>query len=376
MKFHLFAHLSHTLTTSKCILYAPGWATVSWSTAKISSLTDCFAIYNIRFSSNLPLSISEELFCHVFSLFSVESLSLKPFINHFPLLSWNALSYLKYARLVCVCARVYALGGELSSKCTPREILRETHTDAGIAYFKYSRSLSSKEKEKSEVTPKKSHKDGNQTDFACLKVLTLIWPSQTSSILLTKNEKYMFPWFDFSQKTFILLIGSFCVWGSIRKVNTGMRSWRRFCPTKWQESNVLAYREGQPLIHFPASCWKTDCIRFVFSAKHPPLVASQPKLAKSVGVLGGHFGQHPATNAVLRSSPNKSVQGGNKPDSGSVRINNTDLRWRPMLEGGHKHIFSRVYIAAEVYVWSGLMAPYWDSLFELYLQQLKTLSEQ
>lgn len=125
-----------------------------------------------------------------------------------------------------------------------------------------------------------------------------------------------------AKKTFILLIGSFCVWGSIRKVNTGMRSWRRFCPTKWQESNVLAYRGGQPLIHFPASCWKTDCIRFVFSAKHPPLVAFQPKLAKSVGVLGGHFGQHPATNAVLRSSPNKSVQGGNKPDSGSVRINN------------------------------------------------------
>lgn len=47
-----------------------------------------------------------------------------------------------------------------------------------------------------------------------------------------------------------------------------------------------------------------------------------------------------------------------------------------MLEGGHKHIFSRVYIAAEVYVWSGLMAPYWDSLLELYLQQLKTFSEQ
>lgn len=112
---------------------------------------------------------------------------------------------------MCVC--VYALGGELSSKCTPREILRETHTDAGIAYFKYSRSLSSKEKEKSEVTPKKSHKDGNQTDFACLKVLTLIWPSQTSSILLTKNEKYTFPWFDFSQKNihfaywFLLCLG-------------------------------------------------------------------------------------------------------------------------------------------------------------------------
>lgn len=114
---------------------------------------------------------------------------------------------------MCVCVCIYALGGELSSKCTPREILRETHTDAGIAYFKYSRSLSSKEKEKSEVTPKKSHKDGNQTDFACLKVLTLIWPSQTSSILLTKNEKYMFPWFDFSQKNihfaywFLLCLG-------------------------------------------------------------------------------------------------------------------------------------------------------------------------
>lgn len=75
---------------------------------------------------------------------------------------------------MCVRAHVYALGGELSSKCTPREILRETHTDAGIAYFKYSRSLSSKEKEKSEVTPKKCQKDGNQTDFAYLKVLTLI----------------------------------------------------------------------------------------------------------------------------------------------------------------------------------------------------------
>lgn len=120
VKFHLFAHLSHTLTTSKCILYAPGWATVCWSTAKISSLTDCFAIYNIRFSSNLPLSISEELFCHVFSLFSVESLSLKPFINHFPLLSWNALSYLKYARLLCVCARTFM---HWEANCLPNALL-------------------------------------------------------------------------------------------------------------------------------------------------------------------------------------------------------------------------------------------------------------
>lgn len=101
--------ISAVTTTSRNILQALGWACVFWSSAIISSLTDRSAIYNIRFSRTLPLSVSEELFCRVFPLSSVESLPLKPFfINHFPLLSWNALSYLKNARLVC--ARVCLLG--------------------------------------------------------------------------------------------------------------------------------------------------------------------------------------------------------------------------------------------------------------------------
>lgn len=63
-----------------------------------------------------------------------------------------------------MCVYVYALGGELSSKCTPREILRETHTDAGIAHFKYNRSLSNKEK-MSETAQKCLVKNGKQTNL-------------------------------------------------------------------------------------------------------------------------------------------------------------------------------------------------------------------
>lgn len=73
-----------------------------------------------------------------------------------------------------MCARICTWRRTVFQMHSSGNIKGNTHTDAGIAYFKYSRSLSSKEKEKSEVTPKKSHKDGNQTDFACLKVLTLI----------------------------------------------------------------------------------------------------------------------------------------------------------------------------------------------------------
>lgn len=115
------------------------------------SLTDCSAIYNIRFSSTLPLSISEELFCHVFSLSSVESLSLKPFINHFPLLSWNALSYLKYARLVCrcmcVCTRRRTAFQMHSSKNIKGSKHTHTHTEAGHISNLVNKSLST-EREK------------------------------------------------------------------------------------------------------------------------------------------------------------------------------------------------------------------------------------
>ncbi len=63
-----FAYFSCVLTTSGSILWAQGWAGVFWSDAVICSLNDLSA--NIRLSSSLPLSISEELLCHVFSLSS------------------------------------------------------------------------------------------------------------------------------------------------------------------------------------------------------------------------------------------------------------------------------------------------------------------
>ena len=124
-----FYYFCCVTTTSRNILQALGWACVFWSSAIISSLTDRSVIYNIRFSRTLPLSVSEEFFCHVFPLSSVESLSLKPFFLYKSL----PTSKLKCTFIVEICqARVCTCVPAWSPKCTPREIWREscTHIDS------------------------------------------------------------------------------------------------------------------------------------------------------------------------------------------------------------------------------------------------------
>lgn len=104
---------------------------------------DCSDINNMRFSSTLLLSISVVILLCL--LFSVENLCLKPLINNCPLLSQNTLSYLKYARVVCMCVHTWRQIHSLTN------IKGSTHTHAYTQVWHHSdmvnKSFSAEERE-------------------------------------------------------------------------------------------------------------------------------------------------------------------------------------------------------------------------------------